>query len=129
MNFIRQFADAGAAVLVVSSVGRQKDSRGRSSYGGDVLNLASFKESGELEFGADDAFILTPSEKLAGVRELRHLKARNTECRDIQLAFDGSIQRFTAIEKHDESSSGGWSSALKDLWGRTDAHGGTAWNP
>jgi replicative DNA helicase len=129
MNFIRQFADAGAAVLVVSSVGRQKDNKGRSSYAGDALSLASFKESGELEFGADDAFILTPAENLAGVRELRHLKARNTECRDIQLAFDGSIQRFTAIESNDEGSSGGWSSALKDLWGRTDAHGGTTWKP
>jgi replicative DNA helicase len=129
MNFIRQFADAGAAVLVVSSVGRQKDNKGRSSYGGDALNLASFKESGELEFGADDAFILAPSEKLAGVRELRHLKARNTECRDIQLAFDGSIQRFTPIEKANDNSTGAWSSALSELWQKTEPAGGTAWNP
>jgi replicative DNA helicase len=129
MNFIRQFADAGAAVLVVSSVGRQKDNKGRSTYGGDTLNLASFKESGELEFGADDAFILTPSERIAGVRELRHLKARNTETRDIQLAFNGSIQRFEAIEEPDNVSPGGWSSALKDLWNRTDANGGTEWKP
>jgi replicative DNA helicase len=129
MNFLRQFADAGAAVLVVSSVGRQKDAKGRTSYGGDALNLASFKESGELEFGADDAFILAPSEKLAGVRELRHLKARNGECRDISLEFDGSIQRFTAIEDSNEGSTGAWSSALSELWGRTEPKGATTWKP
>ena len=32
----------------------------RNSYEGDALNLASFRESSELEFGADDAFILAP---------------------------------------------------------------------
>ncbi len=62
MDFLRQFADAGVAVLVVAAVGRTKDSKGRSSYSGDGLNLASFRESSELEFGADDAFILVPSE-------------------------------------------------------------------
>jgi replicative DNA helicase len=68
MNYLRQFADAGAALLVVASVGRQKDSRGRSSYDGDSLDLASFKESGESEFGADDAFILAPVKKMTGIR-------------------------------------------------------------
>ena len=38
--------------------GGSKDSRGRSSYAGDLLNMASFRESSELEFGADDAFII-----------------------------------------------------------------------
>ncbi|MFT7632066.1 MAG: replicative DNA helicase, partial [Mariniblastus sp.] len=78
MNQLRNFADAGAAVVVVSSVGRQKDSRGRSSYGGENLNLASFKESGELEFGADDAFILAPMENGDGTLRLQHLKARHS---------------------------------------------------
>src|SRR5262249_57566382 len=61
MSFLRQFADAGTALVVVSAVGRSKDSKGRSSYG-EGLNLASFRESSELEFGADDAFILVPDE-------------------------------------------------------------------
>ena len=41
----------GLAVLVVAAVGRVKDPSGRSSYDGDGLNLASFRESSELEFG------------------------------------------------------------------------------
>ena len=56
MNYLRQFADAGVAVMVVSAVSRQKDRHGRSTYGGDSLSLASFRESSELEFGSDDAF-------------------------------------------------------------------------
>lgn len=98
MNYLRQFADAGAAVVVVSSVGRQKNSRGGSTYAGDSLNLASFKESGELEFGADDAFILAPDAKEKNVRRLMHLKARNTEPRNIRLRFSGSTQSFVAAD-------------------------------
>lgn len=94
MNYLRQFADAGVAVLVVAAVARQKDSKGRSSYGGDALTLASFRESSELEFGADDAFILSPDEKTPGVVTLRHLKARHTEPRDIRLRFDRGRQSF-----------------------------------
>src|SRR5262245_26127025 len=55
MDYLRQFADAGTAVIVVSAIGRTKDSKGRSTYAGEGLNLASFRESSELEFGADDA--------------------------------------------------------------------------
>ncbi len=48
MNYLRQFADAGVAVIVVAAVGRTKDRQGRSSYDGEGLNLASFRESSEL---------------------------------------------------------------------------------
>src|SRR5262249_33648684 len=51
MDHLRRFADAGTAVLVVSAIGRTKDGKGRTSYAGDGLNLASFRESSELEFG------------------------------------------------------------------------------
>ena len=56
MEFVRGFAEAGVAVVVVAAVGRQKDAKGRSGY--DGLNLASFRESSELEYGADDAYLL-----------------------------------------------------------------------
>jgi replicative DNA helicase len=128
MNFLRQFSDAGAAVVVVSSVGRQRDNKGRSTYEADSMNLASFKESGELEFGADDAFILAPSERVPGVRLLKHLKARNGECNDIALNFDGSIQRFTAIDPKESTSPEAWSSALEGLWNGSNA-GGETWKP
>jgi replicative DNA helicase len=96
MDFLRQFADNGAAVIVVSAVGRTKDSKGKVSYDGNSLNLASFRESSELEFGCDDAFILAPAAKNPEQVVLRHLKARHTEAKDITLDFDGSLQRFIA---------------------------------
>jgi len=97
MNYLRQFADAGMAVIVVAAVGRTKDSKGRSSYSGDGLGLASFRESSELEFGADDAFLLVPDPEVDGQVILRHLKARHGEQRDIALQFHGACQRFDPV--------------------------------
>lgn len=97
MSFLRQFADAGVAVMVVTALARQKDNRGRSTYDGDSLNLASFRESSELEFGADDAFILYPDKKLVDQVHLKHLKARHTEPRDLQLRFDRPHQSFSSL--------------------------------
>ncbi len=42
MNYLRRFADAGTALIVVSSVSRGKDKRGGSTYAGDALNLTLF---------------------------------------------------------------------------------------
>lgn len=127
MNYLRQFADAGAAVIVVSSVGRQKNNKGGSTYAGDSLNLASFKESGELEFGADDAFILAPAET-AGFVDFKHLKARHGEQRDLTLRFNGRTQTFTTCEMT-ERDQAGLSGALRDLWGRTLPKGAEEWQP
>src|SRR5947208_14740451 len=88
MDFLRQFADNGTAVIVVSAVGRTKDSKGRSTYAGDGLNLASFRESSELEFGCDDAFLLTPDDGSADGVTLRHLKRRQGEAKDMALTFN-----------------------------------------
>ncbi len=93
VDYLRQFADAGVSVIVVSAVGRSKDSKGRSSYAGEALSLASFRESSELEFGADDAFILVPDGDETVT--LRHLKARHGEAKDLSLTFSGAFQRFT----------------------------------
>jgi replicative DNA helicase len=100
MNFLRQFADARCAVLAVSSVSRARDAKGRSTYSGDELNLASYRESSELEFGADDAYMLTRQAEEAGpsIVTLRHLKSRNGEMRDIPLRFHGATQTFTPLE-------------------------------
>ena len=124
MGYMRQFADAGVAVLAVSSVGRTKDRQGRSSYSGDGLNLASFKESSELEFGADDAFILSPSRDDEEV-VLLHLKARHSEPRDITLRFRGSCQQFEPIGHApdtiaDVENRGRLTSALTAMWHHTE---------
>jgi len=76
MAYLRRFADAGVAVVVVAAVSRGKDGKGRSSYA-EGLGLASFRESSELEFGADDAFLLAPDPKDSGAVTLRHLESRH----------------------------------------------------
>jgi replicative DNA helicase len=127
MSHLRAFADAGVAVIVLSAVGRTKDRSGRSSYSGDGLNLASFRESSELEFGADDAFILTPGDEAEGEVILRHLKSRNGACRDLRLAFDKPLQRFTPYGDGESTATakreprGKLRAAIADLWGLTAA--------
>jgi replicative DNA helicase len=131
MNYLRQFADAGVAVIVVSAVSRAKDAKGRSSYAGDGLNLASFRESSELEFGADDAFILHPDDDDAESElvKLKHLKSRHGECRDLLMRFDRRRQTF-AVETEPAGTAGGkgegidkgkLKSALAALWNKTPA--------
>jgi replicative DNA helicase len=121
MNYLRQFADAGVAMIVVAAVSRGKDSKGRSTYSGDALTLASFRESSELEFGADDAFILVPDGDHSVV--LRHLKARHSEAKDLVLKFDRRCQRFEVAGDQrvgkERKSSGKLQSTLRNAWDRT----------
>jgi replicative DNA helicase len=122
MDFLRQFADAGVAVVVVSAIGRTKDTKGRSSYAGEGLNLASFRESSELEFGCDNAFILTPDDDDQGdAVTLRHLKSRHGEAKDIGLTFDRRLQRFTPAggDQGPRPDAAKVKSALAALWART----------
>ena len=131
MDYLRQFADAGTAVLVISAIGRTKDSKGRSSYTGDGLNLASFRESSELEYGADDAFILTTDGDDQGdAVTLRHLKSRHGECRDLDLTFHRKQQRFATAgsDPGPRPDTGKLKTTLAALWKRTapaaEAEGG-----
>lgn len=117
MESVRGFADAGVAVVVVAAVGRQRDENGRSGYSG--LNLASFRESSELEYGADDAFLLIrENAEDAGAVTLKHAKSRYGEPRDIALRFAGSVQRF---DPADEPGEGKLAGAVRDVWGRQAA--------
>lgn len=98
MDKIRQFAASGCAVLVLSAVGRSKDHAGRSTYAASSLSLASFRDSGELESGADDAYVLGPiDEEDRFTLRLAHLKARHRGQRSIDLRFDGPYQSFSLI--------------------------------
>jgi replicative DNA helicase len=125
MHHLRQFADAGVAVIVVSAVSRSKDAKGRSSYAGDGLNLASFRESSELEFGADDAFILHPDDDDAEgeLVKLKHLKSRHGECRDLSMRFDRRRQAFAVEADTPGTASKGKLklAALQSLWTKTPA--------
>lgn len=115
MDTVRAMADAGCAVLVVSAVGRQRDSQGKSSY--DNLNLASFRESSELEYGADSAYLLI-REPDSGGALLKCVKNRNDEPQDISLKFVGDYQRFDP-----GGEDGKLSAALRGVWGG-EAEGG-----
>jgi replicative DNA helicase len=121
MSYIRQFADAGTAIIVVAALARSKDARGRSSYG-EGLNLASFRETSELEYGADDAFILAPTDGEGDAPSrvaLKHLKSRNGETRDVLLDFDRKRQRFAPVGPSGTPSgaeSAKLQTALKRLW-------------
>ena len=120
MDYLRQFADAGRAVVVISAIGRTKDKRGRSSYAGEGLNLASFRESSELEFGCDDAYMLTPDDDDGEGVTLRHLKSRHGEALDLALTFDRKRQRFTpAVEPTPTGDDPAKRSVLAALWNRT----------
>lgn len=108
MSLIRKFADAGSCVFVVSALSRQKNSQGRSGYDAETLTMAAFRDSSEIEFGTDDAYILTTG-KEPSERVLKHLKSRNGECRDIELEFDGAVQRFSPTFTYDiASEAGSW---------------------
>lgn len=120
MSRLREYATTGAAVIVVSAVARTKDSRGRSSYDGAGLNLASFRESSELEFGADDAFILVPNKDDADGMVLRHLKSRHGEAKDLTLTFDRRHQRFTPWGVSEaEAEAANLDQQLRALWDNT----------
>ena len=106
MDYLRRFADAGCGLLVLAAVGRTKDKRGRSSYSADGLSLASFRDSSELEFGADAAFMLSSAGH--GKENLACLKNRHGEPVGVELEFDGSVQRFIPPT---------WDSSPTELWG------------
>lgn len=103
MSFLRKFVDAGKALLVVAAVARTKDHQGRSSYDPAGLNLASYRESSELEFGADSAYMLSTSGSGPTVdATLKCLKARYDEPIDVHLRFDRKRQRFDPVNDSNE---------------------------
>lgn len=99
MDMLRLFAGQGCAVLALSAVGRSRDAAGRSTYSAAAMSLASFRDSGELEYGADNAFLLAPvDENDKSVVRLSHLKSRHGAEHTIDLNFDRARQSFTLLD-------------------------------
>jgi replicative DNA helicase len=99
MDMLRQFAAAGCAVLALSAVGRSRDNAGRSTYSAAAMSLASYRDSGELEYGADDAFLLAPVDEAdKSVVRLSHLKSRHGAEHTVDLRFDRARQAFTLLD-------------------------------
>ena len=100
MDEMRRHADKGRAVLGLSALSRGRNSRGQSQYGVDA-DLASFKESGEIDYGVNDALILIPHPDDESVKLLRHVKSRDGEMNDVWLRFDGPRMSFAKMEPPD----------------------------
>lgn len=92
MDCCRLLADEGRAVIVVSALSRQKGAGG-SNYDPKSLGLASFRESSELEYGADSAWLLIREPNSEQV-ELRQVKNRTGRLQTLKLLFDGNRQQF-----------------------------------
>ncbi len=128
MDQVREIADDGLAVLVVAAVARTRDSHGRSSYDGALLNLASLRESSELEYGFDNLYVLVREGDYREQAKLRHLKARHSEPRDILLEFHGPTQNFkspaqAAPQEADEGPEGAASGGHDDTTTAVGGHG------
>jgi replicative DNA helicase len=99
MSELRRLADkGGVGILAAAAVSRSRDNRGKATYDGHHLSMASLRESGELEFGCDDCLILHPTDDTpnAPTRSmlLRHEKSRYGEPKDVALIFHRRTQRF-----------------------------------
>lgn len=108
MQGIREIASGGVCVVAVSAVART-GSKKDGGYDGRSMGLGSFRESSEVEYGADEAVILVPDNEAgdeggfgSSASEepwprpilLKHVKSRNGELRDVPMFFDGRVQRF-----------------------------------
>jgi replicative DNA helicase len=84
------------------------------------MGLGAFRESSELEFGADSAFIVARYPDEPNRRTLLHLKARHGELSDIELSFDGATQRFD-VATAPTIQTNKVRLKLADLWASTPA--------
>ena len=97
MDSIRVTASTGRCVIGLSSLNR---AAGREGYDSGTLTLSSFKESGEIEYGADDCFgVCFGKAHESGnlLVPIKHLKSRHHEQRDFNLLFDGALQSFAPL--------------------------------
>ena len=102
MGQLRNIADAGAGILAVSAVSRGKSSTGSSYSSG--LNLASFKDSGGVEYGADSCWILhkggdnSEGAGLDGLMVCECVKNRHGEPVSLPVIFDRGRMVFNVLE-------------------------------
>lgn len=102
---LRELAMQGWAVMALSATTRSNSKRG--GHDPESLGLSSFKESGEIEFNADAAYILrNKSDNHATVKEidLDCVKNRAGAMSRVKLNFHGETMRFDnrSPERHAE---------------------------
>ncbi len=92
MQVLRRFARAGWAVLALSATARTV-AKGGSGHDSSKLNQASFRDSSEIEFNSDAAYILCDKEPEGSRNAIRHtelvcFKNRFGEKESRKLTFD-----------------------------------------
>jgi replicative DNA helicase len=87
MSELRRIANTGVSVVVVSATNRE-------SY--EKPTLGAFRGGSDLEYAADDAFVLA-KEGDEGLVRLCHVASRNSATTDHLLRFDGAIHKFTPV--------------------------------
>lgn len=86
MQSLRACADGGRAVLAVSALSRSKTSSGSGYAASD--GIASFRESSEVEYGADFAYIIANTEH-PSTKRLHCVKNRYGRLGTYGASFDG----------------------------------------
>ncbi|MEM1225839.1 MAG: DnaB-like helicase C-terminal domain-containing protein [Planctomycetota bacterium] len=98
MTMLRRLANAGHAVLALSATKRSV----KGTHDSKELSLSSFKESGEVEFNADSAYVLRDDGPIdSGCQYIRrmtlgHVKNRHGAKVDRALEFHMPRMEFTA---------------------------------
>lgn len=95
MAALRDIARAGWAVLCLSAT--KRDSSGKHSA--KALDLSSFRESGEIEYNADSAYVLVDKGPSGAPHtmhvELRNVKNRHGELKSYELDFNQAKMEFS----------------------------------
>jgi replicative DNA helicase len=107
MTQVRLLADQGPAVLAVAALNRQSSSRSQSraeATDDNVNDLAAFRDSSDIEYSVDDAFVIAKARGNTVTRHgedyrpknlvLRHVKSRNSLTMHVPVVFDGRVQEF-----------------------------------
>ena len=94
-DLYRALADLGWAVMVIAATSRTSGAHGHSSRN---QTAASFRDSSDIEYNADAAYIVCRDVHNGSTRQLMTLKCvknRHDEMRDIQLNFEPRLFRFS----------------------------------
>lgn len=115
MTQVRLLADRGPAVLAIAALNRPASSRAQSRAESDddnVNDLAAFRDSSDIEYSVDDAYVLAkaPGNTVPHCEQdyrpkklvLRHVKSRNSLTVNIPLTFDGRLQEFTLRDREED---------------------------
>lgn len=103
MAGLRSLAKVGWTIVCLSATARTKDGKHDSKS----LNLSSFRESGEIEYNADSAYLLLDNGPIAEQKPyirhvtLQHVKNRHGAKRDHELMFHMPAMSFDAMPERE----------------------------